>query len=332
MELEAAHAQGDEAARFGDGFGPACGIDAGESHHDVGVFGGQRGHRVVGDLRASGEALVYRKNSAANSPGAKILRQLWRARPGSSLAEILARRFVGGVAGVGFDVNVGIDGNQILMIHGKHYYKKNDAMTMRKICILHPGHMGVAVAATARNGGNEVYWASAGRSADTCRRAAEAALLDAGTVAGMCAVCPMIVSVCPPEFAEGMAHEIVDHGFRGLYIDANAISPERARRVGQLLESNGVAFVDGCIIGQPPAAPGETWICFSGPKAADAAALFPAGPLEAEVLEGDIGKASALKMCFSAHAKGMAALRAAVVGAADQLDVLGDLERQWARS
>jgi 3-hydroxyisobutyrate dehydrogenase-like beta-hydroxyacid dehydrogenase len=218
------------------------------------------------------------------------------------------------------------------MIHGKHYYKKNDAMTMRKIGILHPGQMGVAVAATARNGGNEVYWASDGRSADTFRRAAEAALLDAGTVARMCAICPVIVSVCPPEFAEGMAHEIVEFGFRGLYIDANAISPERARRIGQLMESNGVAFVDGCIIGQAPAARGETWICFSGTGAAEAAALFPAGPLEAEVLEGDIGKASALKMCFSAHAKGMAALRAAVVGAADQLGVLADLERQWERS
>ena len=148
----------------------------------------------------------------------------------------------------------------------------------------------------------------------------------------MCAVCPVIVSVCPPEFAEGLAHEIVDYGFRGLYIDANAISPERASRIGQLMEANGVAFVDGCIIGQPPAARGETWICFAGPQAADAAACFPAGPLEAEVLEGDIGKASALKMCFSAHAKGMAALRAAVVGAADQLGVLGDLERQWSRS
>jgi 3-hydroxyisobutyrate dehydrogenase-like beta-hydroxyacid dehydrogenase len=148
----------------------------------------------------------------------------------------------------------------------------------------------------------------------------------------MCAVCPVIVSVCPPEFAEGMAHEIVEHGFRGLYIDANAISPERACRIGQLLASHGAAFVDGCIIGPPPAARGETWICFSGAQSSDAAACFPAGPLEAEVLAGDIGKASALKMCFSAHAKGMAALRAAVVGAADQLAVLGDLERHWARS
>ena len=34
----------------------------------------------------------------------------------------------------------------------------------RRIGILHPGQMGSAVAASIRNGGNEVFWASEGRS------------------------------------------------------------------------------------------------------------------------------------------------------------------------
>ncbi len=192
--------------------------------------------------------------------------------------------------------------------------------------------MGVVVAATARNSGSEVWWASAGRSGDTRRRAADGGLRDAGTVQRLCAECEAIASICPPEFAEGMAQEIMSHGFRGLYIDANAISPQRARHIGDLLRAGGIRFVDGCIIGQPPAARGETWLYLSGAHAAEAAGYFTAGPLESEVLAGDIGQASALKMCFSAHAKGMAALRAAVLGAADQLGVLGDLERQWSRS
>jgi hypothetical protein len=54
--------------------------------------------------------------------------------------------------------------------------------------------------------------------------------------------------------------------------------------------------------------------------------------LETEVLEGEIGKASALKMVFAAHTKGLAALRAGVLGTARELGVLPDLERQWARS
>jgi 3-hydroxyisobutyrate dehydrogenase-like beta-hydroxyacid dehydrogenase len=201
-----------------------------------------------------------------------------------------------------------------------------------RIAILHPGEMGAAVARTLQNSGHEVWWASHGRSAGTHRRAAAAALSDAGSLANVCGQCEIIVSVCPPEFAEGMAKEIAGLRFQGLYLDANAISPERARRIGCIMKAAGIRFVDGCIIGLPARNRGQTWIYFSGQDAPEAAACFTAGPLEAEVLEGEIGKASALKMVFAAHTKGMAALRAAVLGAAHQLGVLPDLEKQWSRS
>jgi 3-hydroxyisobutyrate dehydrogenase-like beta-hydroxyacid dehydrogenase len=38
--------------------------------------------------------------------------------------------------------------------------------------ILHPGEMGLSVAATAQNTGHTVYWVSEGRSANTVARAA----------------------------------------------------------------------------------------------------------------------------------------------------------------
>jgi 3-hydroxyisobutyrate dehydrogenase-like beta-hydroxyacid dehydrogenase len=205
-------------------------------------------------------------------------------------------------------------------------------MKRLKIGILHPGHMGVAVAASARNSGHDVFWASEGRSLETGRRAAGAGLADAGSVRRMCEVCEVIASVCPPEFAEKMAGEIAQYGFRGIYIDANAISPQRAQRIGEVLEAGGARFVDGCIIGLPATAPGQTWICLSGKHAESAVSCFAGGPLEVECLGGEIGKASALKMCYSAQAKGVAALSAAVLGAADGLGVLSDLERQWSRS
>jgi 3-hydroxyisobutyrate dehydrogenase-like beta-hydroxyacid dehydrogenase len=192
--------------------------------------------------------------------------------------------------------------------------------------------MGVAVAATLRNGGHDVCWASEGRSSETCHRAAGAGLRDAGTVAAIRRHCDAIVSVCPPEFAEAMAREIAGHGFQGLYIEANAISPEKASRIGRMMEAGGVRFADACIIGLPVSTRGETWIYLSGRHAHEAAACFCGGPLEVEVLEGEIGKASALKMVFAAHTKGQAALRAAVLAAADELGVLRDLERQWSRS
>jgi 3-hydroxyisobutyrate dehydrogenase-like beta-hydroxyacid dehydrogenase len=203
---------------------------------------------------------------------------------------------------------------------------------MRDIGVLYPGEMGVAVARTLSASGCQVWWASESRSPETCRRAAGAALCDAVSIRGVSERCDAIVSICPPEFAEVLAREVASRGFRGLYIDANAISPERARRIGAILEAAGARFVDGGIIGLPPRSRNQTWIYLSGPHAAQAAALFSSGPLEAEVLDGDIGKASALKMVFAAHTKGLAALRAAVLGAARELGVLSDLERQWSRS
>ncbi len=61
------------------------------------------------------------------------------------------------------------------------------------------------------------------------------------------------------------------------------------------------------------------------------AAYFAAGPLETEVIGGEVGKASALKMCFAANTKGATALLCAVAAAAEQLGVRAELERQWSR-
>jgi 3-hydroxyisobutyrate dehydrogenase-like beta-hydroxyacid dehydrogenase len=192
--------------------------------------------------------------------------------------------------------------------------------------------MGVVVAQTIRNSGHEVYWASEGRGAETARRAVEAGLTDAGSVKRMAEICAVIVSVCPPEFAEGVATNVTGAGFRGLYLDVNAIAPERARRIERLIRSAGASFVDGAIIGMPARARGQTWLYVSGENAGGAAPLFQGGPLEFEVLGDLAGQASALKMCFAAYSKGTTALLAAVLGAADALGVQGALERQWART
>jgi 3-hydroxyisobutyrate dehydrogenase-like beta-hydroxyacid dehydrogenase len=205
-------------------------------------------------------------------------------------------------------------------------------MSRKKIGVLHPGEMGVAVAVTARNSGHEVYWVSEGRSAETRRRASEAGLQDVETLPNLCAGCTAIVSICPPEFAESLAEEVAGYGYRGLYIDANAISPQRVCRMSKRLSKSGIAFVDGCVIGLPASKRGETWLYLSGPHAQEAGTYFTDGPIESERLDGGIGRASALKMCFAANTKGLAALRAAVLGAAQELGVLPELERQWERS
>ena len=194
-----------------------------------------------------------------------------------------------------------------------------------QIGVLHPGAMGISVAAAAANGGHEVLWASAGRSSDSRKRAEQANLGDAGSVAELCGRSSVVISVCPPEAAETVANEVLGHGFAGLYVDANAISPQRARRIGQAMHKAGADFVDGGIIGGPAWKPGMTWLCLSGPSAAKLAQIFSAGPLEAEILDARIGQASALKMCFAAYTKGTTALLASIAAAAEALGVRDEL-------
>src|SRR5207253_2003655 len=108
-------------------------------------------------------------------------------------------------------------------------------------------------------------------------------LRDAGTLARLCESCEAIVCVCPPEFAESTAGQVIAAGFRGLYIDANAIAPQRALRIAECITKAGADFVDGGIIGLPSRTRNGTWLYLSGLRAADAAACFSGGPLETEL-------------------------------------------------
>ncbi len=204
-------------------------------------------------------------------------------------------------------------------------------MSHARIGILHPGDMGISIAASAKNSGQDVQWASEGRSAQTCARAEQHGLRDARSLAALCVGSDVIVSVCPPHAAEDVAREVIAAGFAGTFVDANAIAPERAQRIATTMARAGIGCVDGGIIGGPAWKPNSTWLYLSGPHAAEIAALFSAGPLETQVLGDEIGTASALKMCYAAYSKGTTALLCAVLAAADQLHVRDALNAQWSR-
>ena len=205
-------------------------------------------------------------------------------------------------------------------------------MDKEKVGILLPGAMGVSIAASAKNSGCTVYWASEGRSLQTHERAGKIDLLDIHSVAKLCDECSVIFSVCPPHAAEDVAKEVIAHGFKGVYLDANAISPQRATRIGQAISDAGVEFVDGGIIGGPAWRPGRTWLYLSGKEAQKVASCFSAGPLETAVIGDSAGKASALKMCFAAYTKGSTALLSAILAVSESLGVREELANQWSRS
>jgi len=204
-------------------------------------------------------------------------------------------------------------------------------MNKKNIGVLHPGMMGICVAATVQNSGHDVYWASEGRGRQTRERAEKYNLIDAGSLAALCETCAVIISVCPPHAAEEMAEQVLAHAFQGVYLDVNAIAPQRTVRIGQAMNAAGVEFVDGGIIGFPVWERGKTWLYLSGAKAPEAAVLFSEGPLETSIVGADVGKASALKMCYAAYTKGTTALLCAILATSEALGVRAELETQWSR-
>ena len=204
-------------------------------------------------------------------------------------------------------------------------------MNAKQIGFLNPGMMGISLAASAKNSGHSAYWVSEGRSAATRARAEEQELIEVATLAELCERCSTIISVCPPHAAIDVAEQVAGRSYKGLYADVNAISPDKTRRIGALLGDAGIDYVDGGIIGGPAWKPGTTWLYLSGDSAHRVAECFKAGPLETEVIGTEIGKASALKMCYAANTKGTTALLCAVVAAAEGLGVREELEREWSR-
>jgi 3-hydroxyisobutyrate dehydrogenase-like beta-hydroxyacid dehydrogenase len=195
--------------------------------------------------------------------------------------------------------------------------------------LLHPGEMGANVGATIAAGGARVLWASTERSAATGARARKLGLEDAGTLRKVVEAGRVIVSVVPPHGALDLARAVAALGFRGLYVDANAVAPEAAREIGRIVEGAGARFVDGGIIGPASGKPGAARIYLSGPAAPEIAPLFAAGPVDAIVLEAPAGAASAVKMAFAGWNKGSQALLAAIRAFAIAEGVDGALLAEW---
>jgi 3-hydroxyisobutyrate dehydrogenase-like beta-hydroxyacid dehydrogenase len=197
------------------------------------------------------------------------------------------------------------------------------------IGVLHPGEMGAAVAHCLTGRGQRVVWAAEGRSGATAERARAAGLADAGTITGVAKQAGTILSICPPHAALAVAEAAA--GFRGLFVDANAISPATARQVAAVITDGGGSYVDGGIVGPPPLAAGLTRLYLSGPAAGQVSGLFTGTGLEARVLPGEY-TASALKMAYASWTKGTAALVLAARALARAEGAEDALLAEWARS
>lgn len=198
------------------------------------------------------------------------------------------------------------------------------------IGIVHPGAMGAALGADLVRSGHEVAWASNGRGAESARRAGAAGLVDVRTLDELADRCDFIFAVCPPGAAVEVAGQFA--GYRGTYIDANAISPRTGEQVTGLIQGGGARFVDGGIIGTPPSERGSTRLYLSGADADRVQSLFTDGLFSAIVLDDTCSSASKLKMAYAAWTKISSALLLATRETAVNDGVWDALAGEWALS
>ncbi|WP_406508406.1 DUF1932 domain-containing protein [Streptomyces sp. NBC_00212] len=198
---------------------------------------------------------------------------------------------------------------------------------MTTLGILHPGSMGAAVAAQARRSGAEVLWCPVGRSASSKARAERYGLTPVPALSEMAERADIILSLCPPAAAEGVAQDVATYSYAGIYVDGNAVSPATMANISAIVQRSGAIAVDGSVIGSPPSDSKSPRLYLSGPVDAVSlvARLFNGSAVQARPLPGGIGQASALKLSYSSYQKASRALAAVAYALASDHGVEAEL-------
>ncbi|KAI1103979.1 6-phosphogluconate dehydrogenase C-terminal domain-like protein [Jackrogersella minutella] len=217
------------------------------------------------------------------------------------------------------------------------------ASPLAKIGIISIGDMGMGIAKLLVANGFAVATNCRGRSDDTISRAKSAQVELLNSDEDLVQSCAVILSVVPPRDAVSTAQRIADAATGPLrrsasspplyFADLNAVAPSSVKHIASLFAGSGVRFVDGCILGGPPALSGSgEWslpsIPTSGPHALSeipgfGERLFATANMRH--VGADVGAASGLKMCFASFGKGFTALAIQAFTTAHKLGVLPDL-------
>ncbi|MEH1864878.1 MAG: DUF1932 domain-containing protein [Nostoc sp.] len=195
-------------------------------------------------------------------------------------------------------------------------------MQIQTVGILSPGDMGQAIAAVLNQNGLKTIAALNDRSPRTRQLAAAGNIQDVGSLTELVIESDVVLSVLVPaaatEAARQVAEVIGNVRKQILYVDCNAVAPQKVKRIAQLIESSGATFVDASIIGPPPRVPGRTRIYASGKQAGELQQLQNYG-LDIRVIGDEIGQASGLKMSYAALTKGLTAISTELLIAAHRL-------------
>ena len=187
---------------------------------------------------------------------------------------------------------------------------------MTVIGVIAQGTMGSGVGRRLRESGAEVRTLLSGRSPASAERARAAGMVAAAGERALLEGADFFLSILPPGEAEPLPRRLAPTlaalGAKPIYIDCNAVSPQTAIRIGEVIAPTGAHFVDAGIIGGPPRPGYSPAIYASGPTARQTAVLRDWG-IDWRVIEGPIGAASGVKMSYAGITKGTTAIAAAML-------------------
>jgi putative dehydrogenase len=188
---------------------------------------------------------------------------------------------------------------------------------MAVIGVVAQGMMGAGVGRRLHESGAEVRTLLTGRSQASAERARKAGMAPAANERELLAGADFFLSILPPGEAEALAQRLAPAlkalDRKPVYVDCNAVSPQTAIRIGEVVGPTGAHFVDGGIIGGPPRPGYSPTIYASGPTAGQTAVLRDWGGIDWRVIDGPVGAASALKMSYAGITKGTTAIASAML-------------------
>jgi putative dehydrogenase len=208
-------------------------------------------------------------------------------------------------------------------------------MSPSRVAIIATGDMGNNVGRLLREGGATVTTCLAGRSARTAKLAEQAGIVLLPDDDKLVASADVFLSIIPPgeavSLAERIAAALERTGAKPVYVDCNAVSAATMARIAGVIAPSGAALVDVGIIGPPPAKGASTKFYASGPAAPALDRLKDCG-LDLRWVSATIGDASLLKMSYGGLTKGLTALAAMLMMAAERSGVGAALTAELADS
>ena len=205
-------------------------------------------------------------------------------------------------------------------------------MMVNTVAIMSPGDMGHAVGQVLSESGIDVITCTDGRSQRTKNLAEMAGLRQVATLEDMVIQAYLGLSIMAPSKAISFVRAISPHFESSktptYFADCNAVSPQSALAMAEVINQAGGKFIDGGIIGTAPTKGDTPRFYVSGPDASVVMELDGRGII-VKAIGNKVGQASGIKMCYAALTKGTNTLHVALLTAASRMGLTDDLRKEF---